>query len=281
LRAYHRDGYLVVSGLLSPQIAERAERTMWALCGLDPKAPPESWLQWGPPAPEVAAAEKVSWHPRNDVSSYMKHEEDRGNLQTNGLQNADLMACATPRYLGAMAQLLGVPPDEMHPPQAVHTQNLLPRPGAERGEVRPHVDGIPKEHNHSTFPGPFNITSLLFMNDTQGEEGGGTRVWPGSASKILALAESDREKYEKLWRLVQDVPKLELDEPVQLIPNRGDVLFWSHLLGHNGTPNTGTVPRLCLRFFCSCEDCFARWKKTEEWGHWAPYGPGRQGPFGE
>jgi hypothetical protein len=133
---------LVVSGLLSPQIAERAERTMWALCGLDPKAPPESWLQWGPPAPEVAAAEKVSWHPRNDVSSYMKHEEDRGNLQTNGLQNADLMACATPRYLGAMAQLLGVPPDEMHPPQAVHTQNLLPRPGAERGEVRPHVDAL-------------------------------------------------------------------------------------------------------------------------------------------
>jgi hypothetical protein len=63
------------------------------------------------------------------------------------------------------------------------------------------------------------------------------------------------------------------------VPKRGDVLFWSHLGGHNGTPNTGTTPRLCLRFFCSCEACFGRWKKTEEWGHWAPYGPNGAGPF--
>ena len=64
----------------------------------------------------------------------------------------------------------------------------LPRPGEERREVTPHVDGIPKGKigtfpprfacrcpetiatsvfNHNTFPGPFNITSLLFLNDAR------------------------------------------------------------------------------------------------------------------
>ena len=52
--------------------------------------------------------------------------------------------------------------------------SLMPRPGEERREVTPHVDGIPKVFNHDTFPGPFNITSLLFLNDVQGEDGGGT-----------------------------------------------------------------------------------------------------------
>jgi hypothetical protein len=209
----------------------------------------------------------------------ISYDSGRGLLQTDGLQNADLMACATDDYLGAMAQLLGVPPSEMHPPQAVHTQNVLPRPGGDRPTVTPHVDGIPKEHNHSVFPGPFNITSLVFLSDVQGETGGGTRVWPGSAERIRALAESDNAKYEKLWRLTQDIPELDLGEPVQLVPKSGDVLFWSHLLGHNGTPNTGTHPRMCLRFFCSCGQCFGRWKKSEAWGHWAPYGKGGKGPF--
>ena len=59
------------------------------------------------------------------------------------------------------------------------------------------------------------------------------RVWPESARKIRELADSDRVKYAKLWQLVKDVPALDLGEPIQLVPKRGDVLFWSHLLGHN------------------------------------------------
>jgi hypothetical protein len=268
LKRYHRDGCLLVSGLLSEEVAERAERTMWALCGLDPAAPPEQWLAFGRPAASLV-----------ERGAAISTVDERGLLQTDGLQNADLMACATDRYLGAMAQLLGVPPSQLHPPQSCHAQNLLPRPGGERPVVHPHVDGIPREHNHSVFPGPFNVTSLIYLNDTMGEEGGGTRVWPGSASKIRALAESDLVGFEKLWRLTQDIPSLDLGEPVQLVPKRGDVLFWSHLLGHNGTPNTGERPRMCMRFFCSCDACFRRWKKSDAWGHWAPYGESGKGPF--
>ena len=174
------------------------------LCGLDPTAHPSSWLQPGletvgtvseqegggssasrlvmPPELHEPGVD-VSWQEGQSLISYM------------GSQNADLMACASDRYLGAQAQLLGVHPSEMHPPQSAHSQNKLPRPGEERREVTPHVDGIPKGKigtfpprfacrcpetiatsvfNHDTFPGPFNITSLLFLNDVQGEEGGGT-----------------------------------------------------------------------------------------------------------
>ena len=114
----------------------------------------------------------------------------------------------------------------------------------------------------------------------QGEEGRGTRVWPGSAAKIRELAESDRSGYEKLWQLVQDVPQLELGEAVQLVARCGDIhaLLEPHARPQRYT-NTGTTPRLCMRFFCSCEACFTRWKKSEEWGHWCPYGKGGAGPF--
>ena len=108
--------------------------------------------------------------------------------------------------------------------------------------------------NHDTFPGPFNITSLLFLNDVQGEDGGGTRVWPESARKIRELADSDRVKYDKLWKLVKDVPALDLGEPIQLVPKRGDVLFWSHLLGHNVRPHppVAPCPRSLLSRACAC-----------------------------
>eukprot|EP01048_Picozoa_sp_COSAG05_P024581 COSAG05_NODE_5845_length_1074_cov_1.619487_1_plen_231_part_00 len=160
VQRFSRDGFLLASGLLPDKVADRAERTMWDLCGLDPAASPDTWLQFGEPAPHLAAEGQRR---ADDGDARINVEEGRGNLVTNGLQNPDLMACATDRYLGAMAQLLGVDPSELHPPQSVHTQNLLPRPGGPRSEVRPHVDGIPKQHNHSTFPGPFNITSLRLV----------------------------------------------------------------------------------------------------------------------
>ena len=45
LEQWGRDGFLLVSGLLSEEVAEQAERTMWKLCGLDPAAPPDTWLE--------------------------------------------------------------------------------------------------------------------------------------------------------------------------------------------------------------------------------------------
>ena len=75
-----------------------------------------------------------------------------GNVEY-GPDNGDDEASApsNPDALSQAAQLLGVNPSEMHPPQSAHSQNKLPRPGEERREVTPHVDGIPKG-KIGTFP---------------------------------------------------------------------------------------------------------------------------------
>ena len=68
----------------------------------------------------------------------------------------------------------------------------------------------------------------------------------------------------------KDIPSLDLGDPLIVEPRRGDVLFFQHLFGHNGTANTLRRPRFMMRYFCRCESCFTTWKKTEEWGHWTP-----------
>eukprot|EP01052_Picozoa_sp_SAG31_P016814 SAG31_NODE_1128_length_9755_cov_4.535004_3_plen_232_part_00 len=194
---------------------------------------------------------------------------ETGLVVTNGVQQPNIMATASESFLSAMAQLLGK--DTVPRPQAAHTQHKLPRPGAARPPPQPHVDGIPKEQMNKVFPGPYRVTALLFLSDVDGTKGGGTAVWPQSHKKIRQLAESDPIEYEYLWRLTQDVPTIEgLGDPITLVPQRGDVLFFQHLFGHNGTPNTSQSVRLCLRFFCSCNSCINAWRKTEAWGHWCP-----------
>ncbi|MBS10746.1 MAG: hypothetical protein CME19_03975 [Gemmatimonadetes bacterium] len=244
---YHKEGYQLVSGLMSEAIADQAEQAMWRLMEMDP-ADTDTWSR----VPESAD----------------EFTEGRGVVIFNGLQDHDLMACATEDYLTAVAQLLGEPIGSLHPPEAVHTQNLLQR-DVEWSLPRPHVDGIPKMHMHRTFPGPYRITSLFYLSDVE-HQGGGTCAWPGSQRKIRELAESDPVAYEHLYDLNKDIPSLDLGEPIELTPKRGDVLFFQHLFGHNGSANVLPKPRFMMRFFCSCERCYSTWKKVDHWGHWAP-----------
>ena len=121
---------------------------------------------------------------------------------------------------------------------------------------------------HLTFPGPYRIASLVFLSDIE-KFGGGTIVWPGSHHKIRQLAESAPEKYAHLYDLNKDIPALDLGDPIELLPKRGDILFFQHLFGHNGSLNINQSPRLLMRYFCACNEC-KRWKKTDEWSHWTP-----------
>ncbi|MEM7133994.1 MAG: phytanoyl-CoA dioxygenase family protein [Chloroflexota bacterium] len=242
---YKRDGYLLVSNLFSGDIAEKAEAAMWRLMSMG-RDDPQTWNQIPPEA---------------------EYNEARRIVIFNGVTDPDLLACATPEYLFAVAQLVGEGAQTLHPPQAIHTQNLLPAQ-LEPSIPHAHVDGIPREHQHKTFPGPYRIASLVYLSDIE-PGGGGTVVWPGSQKQIRALAESDREKYTYLYDLNKDILSLDLGEPIELLPKRGDVLFFQHLFGHNGTSNTGSKPRLMMRYFCACSAC-ARWKKTDEWNHWTP-----------
>lgn len=247
LDRYREDGYLLASGLIPDDVSARAEAAMWRLMEMDPDDP-STWSR------EPGTADEVV--------------DGRGVVIFNGVQDPDLMACATEAFLAAVAQLIDEPIGSLHPPEAVHTQNLVRR-DVEWTLPRPHVDGIPKEHMHRTFPGPYRITALLYLSDVE-PRGGGTCAWPGSHRRIRELAESDPEKYAYLYDLNKDIPSLDLGDPIELTPRRGDILFFQHLFGHNGTPNVLPKPRFMMRFFCSCPRCFGTWKKVDHWGHWAP-----------
>jgi len=211
---YHAQGYLLASGLIPSEIAARAEAAIWRIMGMNPHNP-------------------ATWQRAGDGAAV--HQPEHGLSVHNGLQDPELMACATPEYLRATAELVGA--DAVHPPGAVHTQNKVPVRGG-WSWPKPHIDGIPKEHMHRTFPGPYRIASLIYLSDVE-RRGGGTAVWPGSQRQIRALAEADPDKYRYLYHLNQDVPKLDLGAPLELAPRRGDVLFFQPLFGHNGTANVG------------------------------------------
>ena len=247
ISSYRKEGFLLASGLIPDGLSSRAETQMWKRMEMD-------------------SQDSTTWsHVPTAVDEF---SPERGIVIFNGIQDPALMACATDQYLTAVAQLLDEPKTSLHPPEAVHTQNLLQRDALWKLPV-PHVDGIPKKHMHKTFPGPYRITSLFFLSDVE-PQGGGTCVWPGSHHKIRQLAESDPSKYEYLYELNKDIPTLNLGAPLELNPKRGDILFFTHLFGHNGTVNSRPKPRFMMRLFCSCKRCYNTWKKVDHWGHWAP-----------
>jgi len=243
LLQYEREGYLLVSGLISHDISLRAEKAMWRIMEMDPNDPET----WGP-------------KPTDQFHSM------RGLSVLNGIQDPDIMSCVTPEYLKATAELLGE--ESVHPPGAAHMQNKVPIE-TEWSWPKAHIDGLPKEHMHKTFPGPYRIASLVFLNDID-HKGGGTAVFPGSHRKIMGLAESNVEKYEYIIPLNRDLPTLDLGQPVELTPRRGDVLFFTYCFGHNGTANVGDTPRWMMRYMCSCQSCQTKWPKADEWGLWTP-----------
>ena len=207
LLQYEREGYLLVSGLISYDISLRAEKAMWRLMGMDPNDP-------------------VTWEHKPDLAA--QFQPMSGLSVLNGIQDPDIMFCVTPEYLKATAELLGE--ESVHPPESAHMQNRVPIK-TQWSLPRAHIDGLPKEHMHRTFPGPYRIASLVFLNNID-HKGGGTAVFPRSHHKIMELAKSDVEKYEYIISLNRDLSALDLGEAVELTPRRGDVLsftymFWS------------------------------------------------------
>ena len=245
INQFEEEGYLVASGLIPDDVAERAEAAMWRLMEMD-SDDPETWGR----EPTAAA----------------QFQPQRGLSVFNGIRDSDIMACVTPEYLQATAELLGE--ESVHPPESAHMQNKVPI-DREWALPRAHIDGLPREHRHKTFPGPYRIASLVYLNDI-GYKGGGTAVFPGSHRTIMELANSDREKYEYIIPLNKDLSLLDLGDPVELTPRRGDILFFTYCFGHNGTNNAGDRPRWMIRYMCSCEACHTRWPKAGKWALWTP-----------
>lgn len=208
---YENDGCLLVSGLILPETAAAAEAAMWQLSGASPDDP-------------------AGWA-----------ELPRGH-QT--WESPELLACYAPEYLAAAARLAGDDPAGFRAPRRGYAINVFPREGPWEWP-RPHIDHAIKEHGHKTFPRAFRIAAMTFLSDVA-PHGGGTVVWPGSHRRIEALARSDPQRYELMWALGQALREIDLGEPREMTPKRGDVLFYHYLCAHAGSANTSPRPRFAL-----------------------------------
>ena len=211
---YLRDGYLLVSGLIPPEVAARAEAAMWRCLGIDPNVP-ESWKSMSP------------------------------DVRPGSDSDPDLAACYTPEVLVAAAHLgEGNPAADYPAPRRAGALNIFPQEG-EWSPHAPHIDHAIKEHGHKTFPYAFRVASMLYLNDVE-RHSAGTVVWPGSHLKIEALARSNPERYEYMWPLNRDLHLVNLGEVVELTPKRGDVLFYHVFCAHSGSKNAGSRPRFAF-----------------------------------
>jgi hypothetical protein len=207
---YAAQSYLLVSGLIPEETAMSAEAAMWRLLNADPD-------------------DSASWPQRSAHQAF---------------DSPELAACYTPAMLGAAAQLAGDAPETIRAPQRPYAINVFPTPG-EWNWPRPHIDHAIKEHGHKTFPRAFRIAAMTFLSDVP-PHGGGTVVWPGSHPLLERLALSDPARFEMMWALNQELPHIALENPVEMTPRRGDVLFYSYLCAHAGSQNTSDRPRLAL-----------------------------------
>jgi hypothetical protein len=217
LQFYEDQGYLLASGLIPAEVARAADAAMWRLLGVSP-SDPAAWAG-------VAKGHHV-------------------------FDSPELLACYTPDFLAAASELaederIGPPPPSIfRPPSRAYCVNTFPRAGQWEWP-RPHVDHAIREHGHKIFPRAFRIAAMTFLHDVA-PHGGGTVLWPGSHRRIEALARSDPEKYEFMWALGEELRELEIGEPLELTPKRGDVLFYHYLCAHAGSANTSDRPRFAM-----------------------------------
>jgi ectoine hydroxylase-related dioxygenase (phytanoyl-CoA dioxygenase family) len=78
------------------------------------------------------------------------------------------------------------------------------------------------------------------------QHAGGTVVWPGSHRQLESIARSRPEDFEFLYALNEEIAKVPLRNPVEILTEAGDVLFYHYLCAHAGSTNTGDTVRLAL-----------------------------------
>lgn len=210
MRRYEEDGYLLVSGLIAPRIVELGEAAMWRSLG-------------------ALSDDPATWKEARTVGTF---------------DDPAILACYTPEMLAVVAQLAGEDVSPVHAPSRAFAINVYPQEGPWQHHG-PHIDHAIKKDGYKTFPRPFHVATIAYLNDVA-RHGAGTVVWPGSHKKIEALAKSDLERFEYMWVLNEALDELDLGEPLELLGKQGDVLFYHYLCAHSGSTNASDRPRLAL-----------------------------------
>jgi ectoine hydroxylase-related dioxygenase (phytanoyl-CoA dioxygenase family) len=159
------------------------------------------------------------------------------------VSDKSVLACFSSQVCSAAAAIAGVR-GRLRPPRITYTISVFPTSDTWEWP-RPHIDHAIQEDAHLTFPPPFRVGCLIYLNDVPAQSGG-TVVWPGSHRRLEAFARADPEKYKYMWALDRDILFAGLAMPVELTAHSGDVLFYQYLCAHAGSRNTGAAPRLAL-----------------------------------
>lgn len=222
LRAFARDGYIVVSQVVSSGLIDAARRAIADRAAHDPPR---------------------AGH-RGPLFDFVVGELPRDLA-------GPLFDCATL----ALAESLIAPASFERPDHVQVSLNIPPWPHEPGG---PHIDGLtPPEPDGR--PGTFTMLAGIFLTDQSRENAGNLWVWPGSH---LAAADYLRHQGPDALLSCVPYPPVELGQPRQVTARPGDVLFAHYLLGHNIGGNISEVRREVLYFRLRRTDHRARWRQV-------------------
>lgn len=115
--------------------------------------------------------------------------------------------------------------------------------------VKPHDPAAKRElprRGHIDFvnsPVPVFGSGFMFQVSLVDKEpfGGNITIWPGTHRLVQKCVMDDPEwQFPKNW---DDIPP---GEPFEFVPKAGDVLFFHHLVAHEGNPCCTRMPRVSL-----------------------------------
>ena len=220
---YIRDGYVVVSDLISPAVCSAAADAVWAQMSGPPKLLTEDkWATPGRQRPRRrdAASWGGSWAGIVDGDAVL------ASFSAECLRAAEVLSSASERVAPY--------PTTQHPigpPTETLAVNTFPaEPGAEWSWPEPHTDSGATDSGGDgwmTVPRPVRLQHITYLTGpAPGRRGGGgTVVWPGSHRKLEALWQADNAGYEWMGAFAPAVPGICAGiTPVEVMPAAGDVL---------------------------------------------------------
>ena len=216
-QVYHfmEEGYLVVSGLIPPDVAARADDAAWRVIGIDPKDP-------------------ATWK----ATKHATFSDDPA-----------LMALYTPEFRTAVAQLASADPHMFsmsRVPQNAFVIAIKPEPETPWKVNGPHIDGAGNwDVPVNSFPRPWTLFAMIYLHDVP-RHSGNTVVYPKSHRKYQALLRSEPERYRFMAQMADDARRVDVGEPVELLAKAGDVAFLDQMMMHAGTVNCGKRPRFAM-----------------------------------
>ncbi len=227
LRAFARDGYLVVPGAVPEPL----------LAAVD--ADVDRLLAERPPPPGTTGSHLVFTKPaRVPAIDALVH----GDSPIPALVQA-LVAPHTVDHAFAYVQVvLNIPP---HP----------------SGPAAAHLDG---HRPHQSAPDTFSVLAAVFLGDETTAGRGNVWVWPGShrVHERLLAERGPAVLLPVSGHAAHLDPPLDLGEPVPVLARRGDVLLSHFLLGHASGPNTTATVRRVAYLRLRCDGHADRWAAT-------------------